>query len=312
LAEEGGQVLVGLPWLASDSPTQQPTQHLRQAVHLFFRVEKVRRGPDQQAIRPLDHRQLDPLLPQLLPQRRRIDRRHLERHHRAAQIGVHRRGRLQPIEAVSDVGGPDFAGTLGEVATRALKAVWYQKWCVHLRHRPQSGGGIVNLIKTGQGNQIECKLNDNVLNSKALDKSYQTNGSYLLSQAFTEGSPNHPAYPTGHGTAGGACITVLKFFFDGASTVPDPMVPDADGKNLTPYTGAPLTVNGELHKLASNVSFGHGIHAGIHWRSDTHQSIILGEQVALGFLRDKVLTYNEPLTVKLTTLDGSVATITNQ
>ena len=44
---------------------------------------------------------------------------------------------------------------------------------------------------------------------------YSQYGSYLLPQAFPEGSPTHPCYPTGHGTAGGACITALKFFYDG-------------------------------------------------------------------------------------------------
>ncbi len=95
----------------------------------------------------------------------------------------------------------------------------------------------------------------------------------------------------------------------------DPKVPDAQGLNLVDYTGpdaGQLTVNGELHKLASNITFGHGIHAGIHWRSDSYQSIILGEKVAIAFLRDKVQTYNEPLTVKLTRLDGGTETITNK
>ena len=47
-------------------------------------------------------------------------------------------------------GGPDFAATLAEVAAKALNAVWYQKWFVHLRPRPEAIGGIVHLIKTGQ------------------------------------------------------------------------------------------------------------------------------------------------------------------
>ena len=42
-----------------------------------------------------------------------------------------------------------------------------------------------------------------------------------------------------------------------------------------------MTVNGELHKLAHNISFGHGIHEGINWRSDTDYSMLLGEEVAL-------------------------------
>jgi len=39
-------------------------------------------------------------------------------------------------------------------------------------------------------------------------------------QSYPEGSPTHPAYPTGHGVVGGACITVLKFFFDGTFVIP--------------------------------------------------------------------------------------------
>ena len=31
----------------------------------------------------------------------------------------------------------------------ALNSVWYQKWWIHLRHRPESGGGIVRQILTG-------------------------------------------------------------------------------------------------------------------------------------------------------------------
>jgi hypothetical protein len=72
-----------------------------------------------------------------------------------------------------------------------------------------------------------------------------------------------------------------------------------------------LTVNGELHKLASNISFGHGIHAGIHWRSDTLTSIQFGEAVALSYLRDHAHTYNERFSITLTKLDGSKTTISN-
>ena len=211
-------------------------------------------------------------------------------------------------------GGPDIAATLGAVSRAALNAVWYQKWIVHLRHRPESGGGIVELIKTGKGNTIDAKVDPLVLNSEALKESHAKYGSYLLSQAFPEGSPAHPAYPTGHGTVAGACITVLKFFCDGEAKIPHPMVPSPDGLTLVPYTGphsGDLTVNGELHKLAHNISFGHGIHAGIHWRSDTDYSIILGEAIALAFLQDQAWTYKENFEISLTKVDGSKVTIKN-
>ena len=213
------------------------------------------------------------------------------------------------------LGGPDISATVGEVAARVLDTVWYQKWFVHLRPRPESSGGIAYLTKTNQLGSVQARLNNNFVNSQALKACYDTNYSWLLSQPFPEGSPTHPAYPTGHGVVAGACITVLKFFYDGNFVIPNPLVPTPDGLSLNPYTGPDagnLTINGELNKLAHNISFGHGIHAGIHWRSDTDSSILLGEAFALSFLQDKVLVYHEKLTVHLTKIDGSIATISNQ
>jgi hypothetical protein len=215
----------------------------------------------------------------------------------------------------ASLGQPDIAATLAAVADEALKAVWYQKWWVHLRHRPESGGAIVHLLKNNRGGSIQGHVSPTVLNSDALTRSVAANNSHFLSQAFPEGSPTHPAYPTGHGAVAGACITALKFFFDGNFVIKNPVVATHDGKSTPAYNAPmgepPLTVNGELHKLANNISFGHGIHAGIHWRSDTQTSIQLGEAVALSYLRDRAHTYNEHFSISLTKLDGSVATITN-
>lgn len=220
-------------------------------------------------------------------------------------------------------GGPDFTGTLCEVATRALNAVWYQKWMVHLRPRPEATGGIVHLLKTGQGDKTDVQLSDVILGSVGLQRSFDKYGTWLLSQAFPEGSPTHPAYPTGHGAVAGACITIMKFFFDGHRKIRpllnqigrEVVTSSPDGLSLDPYTGADrddLDVNGELAKLAHNVTFGHGIHAGIHWRSDSDTSIQLGEAVALAYLRDRAHIYNEPFAITLTKVDGSVVTISNK
>jgi hypothetical protein len=221
---------------------------------------------------------------------------------------------LKQQQPFGTFGGPDIVATLGAVARAAINAVWYQKWLVHLRHRPESGGGLVHLKKTGLG-VTDAMVDPSVLNSFAVQlSSLRNNGSYLLSQAFPEGSPAHPAYPTGHGTVGGACITVLKFFFDGDAAIVNPLVPSADGLMLEPYNGSDagqMTVNGELHKLAHNISFGHGIHPGIHWRSDTDYSLILGEAVALKFLQDQAFTYDENIDITLTKLDGAPTTISN-
>ncbi len=135
-------------------------------------------------------------------------------------------------------GAPDFASTLAEVATKALNAVWYQKWFVHLRPRPEATGGQVHLVKTGQGSATDVQPSQVVLNSIGLQQSFNKFGTYLLAQAFPEGSPVHPAYPTGHGTVGGASITVLKFFFDGNFVIPNPLVPSSDGSSLAAYEGS--------------------------------------------------------------------------
>jgi hypothetical protein len=212
-------------------------------------------------------------------------------------------------------GGPDVAASLTAVARLALNSVWYQKWAIHLRHRPESGGAIVRQILRGFGNTLQGHVNNNVLNSQAVQSSFNRYGDYFLSQAFPEGAPTHPAYPTGHGAVGGACITILKFFFDGNFVIPNPVVPSSDGLSLLPYTGSDagqITVNGELNKIANNISFGHGIHSGIHWRSDTSSSIQLGEAVAIGMLQDRAQCYAERFTVSFTKIDGTTATISNQ
>jgi len=208
-------------------------------------------------------------------------------------------------------GGPDFAATIGEVATRALKAVWFQKWFVHRRARPEVPGALIHLIKTGQGANTNVTFSNDVLNSRGLAVSFKRNGSYLLPQAFPEGSPAHPSFPTGHGTVGGACITILKFFFDGNFVIPNPVVASANGVNLSPYSGPALTVNGELNKLGHNITFGHGIHPGIHYRSDSDESLKLGEAVGLSILQDKAASYNEKFSVNITKFDGTTATISN-
>ena len=211
-------------------------------------------------------------------------------------------------------GGPDIASTLADAACRALNTVWYQKWFVHLRPRPEALAGPVHLVMTGQGSNTDIQPSSVLLNSVGLQQSFNKYGTWLLSQAFPEASPTHPSYPTGHGSVGGACLTVLKFFFDGSFVISNPVMPASDGLSLVPYTGSDagqLTVNGELNKLGHNVSFGHGTHAGIHWRSDTDTSLLLGEACAISFLNDKAKTYNEPFTVTFEKFDGTTATITN-
>ena len=225
----------------------------------------------------------------------------------------------------STLGGPDAAGTIAEMATRALKASWYHKWIKDMRLRPEEYGALVHARKTGTSPmpQAAAALHSDVLNSQALSHTFAAHGTYLLPQAFPEGSPTHPCYPTGHGTVAGACVTALKFFYNGSHKIRpllqsaggEVAVPSSDGTALVEYAGSDrdsMDINGELTKLAFNVSMGHGIHSGIHFRSSTYWSILLGEQVALSVLQDRAKSYNEPFSISITRFDGTTATITNR
>ncbi len=125
-------------------------------------------------------------------------------------------------KAFATLGGPDAAGALGEMATRALKAGWYHKWIKDLKQRPEEYGALIHarIAGTSPAPQASGEIHSDVLNSAALAHTFSQYGTYLLPQAFPEGSPTHPCYPTGHGTVGGACVTALKFFFNGAQKLP--------------------------------------------------------------------------------------------
>ncbi len=123
-------------------------------------------------------------------------------------------------------GGPHIASLVCAVATCALKSVWYQKWSVHRRLRPEAFGGRIHNHVT---RAATYPIHSDILNSAALDAVFLENGTYLLPQAFPEGSPTHPAYGAGHATVAGACVTILKAWFDESFVIPNPVVPTADG-----------------------------------------------------------------------------------
>jgi hypothetical protein len=224
------------------------------------------------------------------------------------------------------LGGPHILALVSEVATRALKVVWNQKWQVHLRLRPEAYGGLLHMQTIGvNGETRDYKLPETVINATASQRILARYGGRLLPLAFTAGSPTHPAYGAGHATVAGACVTVLKAYFD---------MDDADGKpakftslverdRRVPYgpatpiqayvTGrrhgawgrfplpteeaASLTIEGELNKLAQNVAMGRSM-GGVHWRTDNARSLILGEAIAMKILHDIVTDVNESNTFK--------------
>ena len=213
-------------------------------------------------------------------------------------------------------GGPHIATLLCEVSTRALKAVWYQKWFVHRRLRPEVQAARVHrTLFAGAGYPVHAEILNSFNDNNRL-KGYMPPGNALLPMAFPEGSPTHPAYGAGHAKVAGACVTILKAWFKESTRLVDigldPVQPADDGLSLVPYTGSDagdLTVGGELNKIASNVANGRNI-AGVHWRSDATESLKLGEQIAIGILRDQRACYNEVFNgFDLTKFDGTTITV---
>jgi len=223
-------------------------------------------------------------------------------------------------------GGPHILSLVTEVATRALKAVRYQKFNVHRRLRPEAVGGRLHRMKNSPGNPtfapfepmcdrltetglLEAVRGHNarqntIHDGRQCDQERDT--SYLLPMAFPEGSPMHPAYGAGHATVAGACVTILKAFFDHRYVLPGPYVyPAPCGTKLEIAEGTPdLTVEGELNKLASNISIGRNW-AGVHYFTDYSESVRMGEEVAIGILEEQKLTYGENFSMSVPRFDGT-------
>lgn len=221
---------------------------------------------------------------------------------------------------VDTCGTSYLLGLIAEVANRALKGIWFQKWFVHRRLRPEAYGGLVHHCLQGRASY---PIHPELLNSAVVQKIAAANWTandrcsqpqevtYLLPVAYPEGSPTHPAYGSAHAAVAGACVTVLKACFNEASAIANPVVANAEGSDREPYCGSDhelLTVGGELNKLAANLSLGCCM-AGINWRSDCTQSLRFGEAIAIGFLEEQKLTYPGSVCFTFTQFDGTTITL---
>jgi hypothetical protein len=232
-------------------------------------------------------------------------------------------------------GGPHILSLVTEVASRALKAVWFQKWQVHRRLRPEAFGGLIHRQLNSSSstptagltapdpkypihNDILSKTGPNQVLERIRTHPGNPDQTYLLPQAFSEGSPTFPAYGAGHATVAGACTTILKAWFNEDDKIYKPQIPNPaiispngeqllKGEHLVDYPGSDkdnMTVGGELNKLAANIAIGRNW-AGVHYRSDYQESVLLGEKIAIGILQEQAITYNEKFACTLTKFDGS-------
>lgn len=243
-------------------------------------------------------------------------------------------------QSFASFGGPHLLTLLTEVSTRALKAVRYQKFNLHRRARPEAIAGLIdrrekkigetvlsdyldNLVKVLNNSGILSAVRDHNANQNLADDRLEdassTEPSLFLPMAYPEGSPMHPSYGAGHAAVAGACTTILKAFFDHGWELP---LQDAQGNRIAYeanrtgskleavnlLAGERLTVEGELNKLASNISIGRDW-AGVHYFTDYIESLRMGEQIAIGILEEQRLTYPETFSMTIPLFDGGVVRI---
>ncbi len=211
-------------------------------------------------------------------------------------------GNIDNQGAFTSLGGPYVIDLVTQAGNLGLNSAWYHKWLEHRRLRPEVFGGRVHFMKTGQRSY---EIHPDLLDADCVAEAFSRSGTYFLPMGFTEGSPTHPSYPAGHATIAGACTTTLKTFFNEDFVIPDPVVSNDDGTALNPYGGSALTVGGELNKLASNISLGRDA-AGVHYRSDGVDGMLVGEQQAISLLQDYSVALNEDFGgFSLTKFDGT-------
>jgi len=205
-------------------------------------------------------------------------------------------------------GGKNLLSLLAQASLIAQKTSYYYKWQVHRRARPETFGGRIEVQLTGRKSY---NLHPAILACDGLARTKSMFGSWLLPQAYPEGSPTHPSYPAAHAVNAGACITVLKAFFDEEFMIADPVEATADGTRLEPWRGETLTLGGEIDKLGANIALARDA-AGVHFRSDSIRGLRVGEAAAIGLLADYSRTYNERFAgFVLTRLDGTKVEIAN-
>lgn len=209
-----------------------------------------------------------------------------------------------------NLGPIDLFSTMTEAAKLAMNATWCYKYS-QLRYRPEEMAYQVHLKKTESG----LPFPESLLSNPVLTTIFDKYGTYLMPQAYPEGSPGHPSYPSGHATLAGSMITIMKAFFKITdATVIPALVPNEDGSALVPYLvngqQVSLKVNDELDKLASNCGTFRNL-AGIHYRRDAEDGILIGEQVAIQLLEELVKRYSTQVTFTLKKRDGTTIQIKN-
>ena len=240
---------------------------------------------------------------------------------RRQKFNYHRRARPETIGGrftLSCLGAGEYLGCAEDAFTKSLKEIPPQLQKAIVKHNELQNTDAMQNMR-----HIKC----DAFNLQGIDVDKFNACNLLLPMAFPEGSPMHPAYGAGHATVAGGCVTMLKAFFemfeDCDSNVErklvdgngDPIifVPNDDGTRLVKdkKTKEALTIQGELDKLAANISIGRNM-AGVHYYSDYYDSLRMGERVAVGILMQQAPTYGDYVDTTFKSFDGDMITISGE
>lgn len=221
-----------------------------------------------------------------------------------------------------NLGPVDLFALLSMAAKNSMNACWLWKWTL-MYPRPEEMAYQVHIRKKSE---LGIDFSSNILDSSILtDVSNCNFGNFLLPQAYINGSPNHPSYPSGHATYAGAMATILKAWFNCDSSM-NSYVGDTlrletsqGGETTEPIqtefydvsgvlhdvSGVLLKVEHEIDKLASNSAILRNV-GGVHYRQDANSGLKLGEDVAIKTLENWVQNYNNNIIFRFRLRDGTI------
>lgn len=203
------------------------------------------------------------------------------------------------INGFVDFGRPCVEHLVTKASVYALRVAWHYKWQEHLFLRPEEAGYY---IEKGL-----LPVDPIIKEYGILDAIKEKYGSYCLPTVYPEGSPTHPSFQSGHACIAGACITILKAFFN-ENYAMDLKVPNEDGSALVDVVDHKSTIGDELNKLATDVGVGRDW-AGVHYRFDAIMGIECGEDVAIRILQQYLAQTNSDHIFKFTKYNGEYVEI---
>ncbi|MEP1942610.1 MAG: hypothetical protein ABJJ03_05815, partial [Sulfitobacter sp.] len=184
--------------------------------------------------------------------------------------------------------------------------------------------GLLNPVSAH--NTLQLKHKSNPLENRANPEEWAIDGedrSLLLPLAYIGGSPMRATAGADHAIIAGACVTILKAYFDmfksktcwsplslldvGMRTV---FEASEDGDCLRDSSDDPadLTLEGELNKLAANIAMGRTM-AGTQLYSEHYENLRRGERLAVRLLTEQMLATPEKKPLCLHGFDGERITI---